>query len=61
VIMKRIFRDTESNELITEQELKNEFLYYCKHLSNDPRTFEQYIKDCTSKNGFLEEVKNTTK
>ena len=49
----RIFRDTENDNLITESELRKEWD------GTDIETgggFEDYILDCTSKNGFLEQV-----
>ena len=49
----RIFKDTEHESLITESELRKEWDI------TDIRTddeFEDYILDCTSKNGFLEQL-----
>lgn len=53
------FRDTETGNIITEEELKAEF----EELKNgSPEeynyTFSEYIRNCTAKNGFLEEIKN---
>ena len=49
----RIFRDTENNNLITESELRKEWDETDIETDGD---FEDYILDCTSKNGFLEQV-----
>lgn len=48
----KLYRDTESGEIINELELFNQF----QSMDEDNRTFYQYILDCTSKNGFLEEI-----
>lgn len=49
----RIFRDTENDNLITESELRKEWDETGIETGGD---FEDYILDCTSKNGFLEQV-----
>ena len=53
----RIFRDTESNKILTEAQVKAEFETL---KAEEPETynynFYEYLKNCTSKNGFLEEV-----
>ena len=48
----RIFRDTENNNLITESKLRKEWDRTDIETGGD---FEDYILDCTSKNGFLEQ------
>lgn len=52
------FRDTETGNIITEEELKAEFE---ELKSGSPEeynyTFSEYIRNCTAKNGFLEEIK----
>lgn len=54
---KRKFRDTESGETITESELKSIFTTLKKEQPEEYNyTFEEYVKNSTSKNGFLEEV-----
>lgn len=59
--MKRKFFDTETRETITETELKAIF----DELKNDdPETynysFEDYIRNCTDKNGVLIQVTEST-
>lgn len=49
----RIFRDTENDNLITESELRKEWDETDIETGGD---FEDYILDCTSKNGFLEQI-----
>lgn len=51
----RIFRDTESGELFNSFVLLEEF----NAIPNDERenmSFYEWLKNCTSKNGFLEEI-----
>lgn len=53
----RIFRDTEYGDIVTESTLKAEYnalrsenpIEYCY-------SFDEYINNCTSKNGFLIEI-----
>ena len=58
----RLYRDTENGNVLTESQLKAEFETL---KANEPTTydytFSQYIKNCTSKNGFLEEVNKNGK
>ena len=50
------YRDTETGEVYTEEQIKAEFE---RLKASDPETynysFTQYLRNCTSKNGFLEE------
>lgn len=54
----KLFRDTENGNIITEEALLREFT---ELKQNSPEeysySFGEYVKNCTSKNGFLEEVK----
>lgn len=56
-VTTRLFKDTENGFLILEEDLKREF--DCLK-DEDPETynysFNAYIDNCLSKNGFLEEV-----
>lgn len=58
----KLYRCTETSEILTELQLKTEFETL---KAEEPEiydyTFSQYIKNCTSKNGFLEEVTNNGK
>lgn len=49
--MEKLYRCTESGEILTEAQLQAE----------EPETYDynfaDYIKNCTSKNGFLEVLK----
>ncbi len=53
----KIYIDTENGSLITENELKIEFNSL---KAEDPETynysFNEYLNNCTSKNGFLKEA-----
>ena len=54
----KLFRDTENCETLTEAQIKAEFETL---KAEDPATynytFNEYLKNCTSKNGFLELIK----
>lgn len=54
----KTYRDTENGEILTESQLKAEFETL---KAEEPETynynFYQFIENCLSKNGFLEEVK----
>ena len=54
----KLYRCTESDEILTEAQLQAEFETL---KAEEPETynynFYQFIENCLSKNGFLEEVK----
>ena len=56
--MEKLYRCTESGEILTEAQLQAEFETL---KAEDPKTYDynftDYIKNCTSKNGFLEVLK----
>lgn len=56
--MSKLYRCTESDEILTEAQLQAEFETL---KAEEPETYDynfyQFIKNCLSKNGFLEEVK----
>ena len=56
--MEKLYRCTESDKIITEAQLQSEFETL---KAEEPETynynFADYIKNCTSKNGFLEVLK----
>jgi hypothetical protein len=56
--MENLYRCTESGEILTEAQLQAEFETL---KAEEPETYEynfaDYIKNCTSKNGFLEKIK----
>jgi hypothetical protein len=56
--MEKLYRCTESDEILTEAQLQAEFETL---KAEEPEiynyNFADYIKNCTSKNGFLEDVK----
>ena len=58
VTMGELYRCTESDEILTEAQLQAEFETL---KAEDPETYDynfyQFIGNCLSKNGFLEEVK----
>ena len=51
----KLYRDTENGETLTETQIKAEFETL---KAEEPEiynyTFAEYLKNCTSKNGFLE-------
>ena len=52
-----IFIDTESMRFVTEKELRQQFEQLKREQPEEyDYTFEQYVQNCTSKNGTLEEV-----
>ena len=54
----KLFRDTENSNILTEAQLKAEFeTLKAEEPETYSYTFNQYILNCTSKNGFLEVVK----
>ena len=53
----KLYRDTENGEILTEAQLKEEFeVLKAEEPETYNYTFKEYLKNCTSKNGFLEEV-----
>lgn len=53
--MSRIFYDYEANEIVHEEQLLIEFCEMNEEERNG-RSFEQYVNDCTDKNGTLVEL-----
>lgn len=57
-MMGKLYRCTESDEILTEAQLQAEFETL---KAEEPETYDynftDYIKNCTSKNGFLEVLK----
>ena len=54
----RKFRDTNTGEIITEEELRKEFEELKKEAPEEyDYSFGNYIRNCTDKNGTLEEVR----
>ena len=58
----RKFRDTSTGEIITEEELRKEFEKLKKETPEEyDYSFNQYLLNCTSKNGMLIETTNENK
>ena len=58
----RKFRDTNTGEIITEEELREEFEKLKKETPEEyDYSFNQYLLNCTSKNGMLTETTNENK
>lgn len=58
----RKFRDTNTGEIITEKELRKEFEELKKETPEGyDYSFNQYLLNCTSKNGMLIEITNENK
>lgn len=53
----KMYRDTENDIIISEKELYNEFMELYAN-DGEHTNFTDYIKNCTSKNGFLEYIGN---
>ena len=53
----RIYMDTETAQIITEQELRTEFYdLRAEHPETYDYSFECYVRNCCGKNGFLQEM-----
>lgn len=53
----RKFIDTETGKSVTESELLTEFTALkSENPAEYPYNFNQYLRNCTDKNGFLREV-----
>ena len=58
----RKLRDTNTGEIITEEELRKEFEELKKETPEEyDYSFNQYLLNCTSKNGMLIEITNENK
>ena len=58
----RKFRDTNTGDIITEEELRKEFEELKKETPEEYNcSFNQYLLNCTSKNGMLIEITNEDK
>ena len=56
------FRDTNTGEIITEEDLRKEFEELKKETPEEyDYSFNQYLLNCTSKNGMLIEITNEDK
>lgn len=53
----RKFKDIETGEIITIAELEAEYNELYATGETETETFSGYLKNCTSKNGTLEEIK----
>ena len=55
----KLYKDTENNTILTEAEIQAEFeTLKAEEPETYNYTFAEYLKNCTSKNGFLEAIKN---
>ena len=50
-----IYRD-EYGYIITEEELRDEFEFFRKRGETEAKNFVEYVRNCTDKNGTLEEI-----
>ena len=55
--MKKYY-DIETEEIITEEDLEKEYNDLKKTGDTEAATFNDYLINCTSKNGTLEEITN---
>ena len=57
----KLFRDTENGYIMSESELMQEFeALKAEQPDEYDYTFAEYVKNCTSKNGFLEAFEGET-
>lgn len=54
----RKFIDNETNEIITIEELKEEYKQLKANNETETENFADYLQNCTDKNGTLREIKN---
>ena len=52
------YYDIETEEIITEEDLEKEYNDLKKTGDTEAATFNDYLINCTSKNGTLEEIAN---
>lgn len=52
----RRFKDIETNEVITIEELEKEYNELFENEETETDNFEDYLHNCLSKNGTLEEI-----
>ena len=57
----RTFYDIENNVTITEAELQASYEELRRNEETDCESFEVYVRECTGKNGALEEIKPNEK
>ena len=50
---KQLFKDINTNETLTTEDLQKEFDYLNKNNETEAETLKQYISNCLDKNGFL--------
>ena len=53
---QRRFRDTENGEIITLSQLKREYKDLYESGETEAETFEDYLRNCLDRDGFLEEI-----
>lgn len=58
--IEKLYRDRIYQDVVPESILRAEFIQHEKEYSTG-RSFSEYIKDCCSKNGFLECIGEGTK
>ena len=53
-----MYRDTETGAIFTEDELRREYNENAKEIAKNSGavSFQEWIRNCTSNNGFLEVV-----
>lgn len=57
MLIYHVYHDTESGEILTEDQLRQEFAVLKANGETDADTFCQYLRNCISKNGTLEVVR----
>lgn len=51
--MQQLYKDINTLETLTLDDLQKEFEYLSKNNETESTTFKQYISNCLDKNGFL--------
>lgn len=52
-MQKQLFKDINTDETLTLEDLKKEFEYLSKNNETEAETLKQYISNCLDRNGFL--------
>jgi hypothetical protein len=51
-----MYHDIETDEVLTEDDLRNEYEWLYKNGHTETPTFKGYLRNCLSKNGTLERM-----
>ena len=52
-MQQQLYKDVNTNEILTTEDLQKEFEYLSKNKETEATTLKQYISNCLDKNGCL--------